>query len=587
MPKEKIWTRQEFLDLLDDDDVAELWKRWALPPADPKRRDATEFLEAVKARSTTTLVQEVLALRTATLQMLGDVLAFLIGQNTAARTTGSLLVLDGVAIGPQQVEAALKWSARAPGRHATETWEMLRNRFSDDIEPLFDKIRRYGDVDISRREEDVVDVAIRTMTGGSPHIGRTVTVEYDKDGLNLREEYLEKLAHLSECLQGLKQDVPSEDAGWLVSEIEELTRTEKAALNESHRAIQLADDVSNPLGYHDITDEDHEEWKRFVEDVLFLSDVEASTSVVDVLRLDLFRNRPQLYELWILVTIINFLRHRGHAVELLALATSAEGRLHWNLNYAKASQPVAKFVNHLDGSTSFLFYQLFRSGSSRDAMPDIALLPSALPNDRPIWVADPKHSERRGYSPRDYETVARRYHATFQPLHTWIIEYYPGADVLFDKGVELLTEVAPGRPGLAKFIARLREVHGTPAEVMAVIDVSGSFERKFDKVRADLATRLAAGEALSNEAIWFSDNAMLSSGIIQALQNGTLSRPPDIVSAGTRFEPVVELLKRLRAEGRAPVELRIYTDGGFADVTMESALAEIRTFVAAEVVDCG
>jgi hypothetical protein len=248
---------------------------------------------------------------------------------------------------------------------------------------------------------------------------------------------------------------------------------------------------------------------------------------------------------------------------------------------------VAKFVNRHDNATSFLFYQLFRSGALRDNMPDIALLPSAAPDDRPIWVADPKHTERRGYSSRDYETVARRDQAAFQPQRTWIIEYYPRLDTVFDDGVELISDVAPGRPGLAKLMARLREVHGPIAEAMAVIDVSASFEHRLDKVCADFVTRLATGELLSDEAIWFSDDAVLGSGVLDALQHGALTPPPNIPSAGTRFGPVVELLKRLHADGRAPAELRIYTDSGFADVTMEAALAEIRTFVSAEVVDCG
>ena len=68
---------------------------------------------------------------------------------------------------------------------------------------------------------------------------------------------------------------------------------------------------------------------------------------------------------------------------------------------------MAKFVHRRDGTTFFLFYQLFRPGARRDDMPDIALLPSEHPDDRPIWIADPKHSERRGYSMRDYEAVAR------------------------------------------------------------------------------------------------------------------------------------------------------------------------------------
>jgi hypothetical protein len=120
--KQKIWSRDEFLDLLDDEDIAALWEKWALSPADKKSKEAREFRAAVGERSKTSLLQDVLSLRTPTLQMLRDVLTFLVHQNSALRTTGSHVVLEEeFDISPQQVSAALAWSATVLRRHAAAT----------------------------------------------------------------------------------------------------------------------------------------------------------------------------------------------------------------------------------------------------------------------------------------------------------------------------------------------------------------------------------------------------------------------------------------------------------------------------------
>jgi hypothetical protein len=239
--KQKLWSREELLDLLDDEDIEALWDKWGLPATERKsrgvvkkggrigvaraatkasrlastwsgrartsfrerfpkvvfwkpfrpqlrerantRRSAPEFMAAVGARSKTSLLQDVLRLRTPTLRMLRDVLTFLVDQNAAARTTGSQVVLeDEFDIAPQQVNAALLWSASVVRRHAAATWDDLSRRFDEEIVPLFRKIARYGEVEVFRRLDDPRDakdprhVIIRIERRGF-YDGRTVVVD--------------------------------------------------------------------------------------------------------------------------------------------------------------------------------------------------------------------------------------------------------------------------------------------------------------------------------------------------------------------------------------------------------------------------
>lgn len=574
-PAQRRWSREQFLELLDDEDIAALRRRWELPS------DA-DFAAALDARSSTTLLRDVLALHTPTLGMLRDVLAFLARHAAPVRTTGSLLVLDEeFDIDPQQVAAVLDWSPKAMRRTGEETWTDLQRRLDEEILPLFDKVEEYGRVDVRRRQEQVYKTYMRAMRGGSLEMRRTVTAEFDRDGLRVREQYVKKLGDLVETLTAVRDRVPDGTGRILLKNLDDFHHGHRSRLEEARYDIDHADEVSNRTrSADDPAPEDEETWKRFAESVLFLADVEESVAGADLLRMDLFRKRPQLFEVWIVVTVLGELRRLGFRVELLGLGTSPAGRTLWNLNYAKSSKPIARCFRSGDGVECFLFYQLFRAGKTRDDMPDLALLPTSDPHDRPIWILDPKHSERRGYARRDYEHVARRYHGTFAPQRTWIVEFYPRPDLgpdnplTFEEGAALIRDVSPGGVGLPLLLAALREVHGVPAgRTMAVIDVSGSFHDKLPRVLDDLRRQLDAGMPLADDVIWFADNATLGIGLLDMMV-GRIPLPER--GGGTSFAPVLALIDRLDREGGAPASLRIYTDRGFGDVDLDTALTTLR-----------
>jgi hypothetical protein len=591
LPKQNILSRCEFLELLDDEDVAALWHRWQLPPAARMSKEAGVFSAAVNGRSNTTLLQDVMSLRTVTLQMLRDVLAFLSSRMSSVRTTGSLLVLnEEFDVAPQQVNAALKWSSRAL-RHSSATWEELEERFATEVAPLLTKVARYGEVEFRRKRERIMETVMRQARGGSPQIRFTTEATYDPDGLCLREDYADKIKDLDEKISELYDRLTDEHGQELLSQVARLSREYHASLRNDHGDIRSADDqdrctTTNPLG-----EEDHEIWKLFVEDVLALAEAEESASVVDLLRMDLFRKRPQLYEIWVVVAILRFMRTAGFKVEMLTLLTTQAGRIVWNLNYAKSQAPIARLVRASDGSEFFLFYQLFRPGEHRDEMPDIALMPSRRPDDKPVWIMDPKHSERGAYSRSDYAEVGMRYQSAFSPLRTWIVEFYPRPELMVQnpfviaEGVELIRDVSPDSAGHKHLIDELRELHGSVVQMVAIVDVSGSFAGNLKRVMDDLRELLAQGAVLYDDIIWFADQAMRSSVNLDALKTGSDLQPPPDLGGGTNFRSALELAEALCMDAPGTFSLRIYTDGQFGDVPLSSAADHLRQWADVEVVD--
>ena len=60
------------------------------------------------------------------------------------------------------------------------------------------------------------------------------------------------------------------------------------------------------------------DFDRFLEDALLLGNlIESSDHIADVLRLDVWPSRPQLFEVWVLLSTLKWLFCRGYQIELL------------------------------------------------------------------------------------------------------------------------------------------------------------------------------------------------------------------------------------------------------------------------------
>jgi len=583
MGNPKLRSPTEFLELLQDKDIAQLWTRWSLPTGVAPRRDAIEFCAAVERLSMTTLVQEVLAITSDTVTMLRDVIAFLATHLTTLRTTGGVLVLDEVfGLLPQEIDAVLKWSDRSMRKHSLSTWERLLQEFEKEVAPFLNKMVYAADVSFRVRWEqmdliegyqrDPLQAYLYSRTGQNPPHKKVQIATWNADAVSCCGNYAVQISRLIEKLTSLTDEQIPAEAISLAAALRTTLQKLRAAANPRAKCGHADEHIPSHSGYG-VAANDRERWRRFQEEVLFLAEVEESCGFADVLRLDLFRKRPQLYEVWCLALLLNFFRQSGYRVNLESISTNELGRVVWMLNYSRSQKPIAKIETPSSDQQYWLFYQLFRKGTARDEMPDIALLPTPNPKDSPIWIMDPKHSDRGSYSVSDYREVALRYYAVFQPQRTYILEYYPRPDICkqaaigFADGVELLLGVSPSGSGTKALAERLRQIHPLYPVTLAIVDVSSSFSGALDRVRADLLALLGNNVVLSEETIVFSESARFvpTSSVIDVT-------PIDgIGEGGTLFRPVLHLIAELDAKGIMPTAIRVYTDGQFSDMTLGEA----------------
>jgi hypothetical protein len=566
----------DLLDLLSPEDVVQLRNRWCLPPSSSVSAHAADFREAANQLSVTSLVRDILSVTGDTLQMVEEVIQLVLEHDAKLRTTGCVLVLENTfALGPQEIESSLKWTSRSTKNVHTSTWEKLEDDFESNVAPLLGKLLAAATVrrEVVWREMSVSEVLRRNpaqlLSGHrqSLPIKQVRTAVWDIDASNLCAYYSRELTTLINQLLALPEKDHESVLTSFLTKLRSLCHTLGVAAKP-----RTGLDARRPVhsGYMQ-PPEDRERWLRFKEDLLFLADAEEGNGLVKVLRLDLFRHRPQLYELWCLATVLRFFRGSGYKVELKNTATNSLGQLVWNLNYAKSQHAVA-IITHPAGQQYWLFYQLFRRGKARDEMPDLALLPAPDPSAQPVWVMDPKHSAAGGYTLAKYREVALRYQAVFNPERTWVVECFARQDLSvsssalqFTEKAELLLGVSPSQPGRDLLLTRLRVLHPSCPVALAIVDVSGSFSASLPLVRADLQARFGVGR-LHSELVVFGESARMLP-LAEFLTGGGSSN----LGAGTRFRPVLPLVEELARSGRILGTLLLYTDGGFDDMQVQEA----------------
>jgi hypothetical protein len=126
------------------------------------------------------------------------------------------------------------------------------------------------------------------------------------------------------------------------------------------------------------------DFDKFIEDIYALSDLTQGDGLIDLLQIDIWSARPQLFEIWVLMTLLSWIHGLGYVIDFLKTDNRGEGApFRWNLSYSKDSKPCAAIGNG-DGSRQFLFYQLYRPTGD---MPDISLLKDGNPSSARCWSA--------------------------------------------------------------------------------------------------------------------------------------------------------------------------------------------------------
>jgi hypothetical protein len=198
---------------------------------------------------------------------------------------------------------------------------------------------------------------IETMRGNIQyHSERKV----DDTAQHVLYHFLTPLRKLSQRLAGIPGARFPEDLAHLWCELREVERELAVCFDDSRSHPDFQHWSAHPPALYDIEQYVPRSFvatfDKFVEDVYSLSDLIEGEEMADVLRIDLWSARSQLYEIWVLLTVLQWLRGRGYQVELLKL-DHATGQMpfRWSLSYANECQPCV-VVRDGEGHEQYLFY---------------------------------------------------------------------------------------------------------------------------------------------------------------------------------------------------------------------------------------
>jgi hypothetical protein len=486
--------------------------------------------------------------------MLAEVAEFLEQSDVRARTTASVISLaENIKITPQQLNYAISWAKNTrPSALSQRDLEVEYQRF---VKPFLLDVRRKAAPQKTSRPR---------LNRRLLHLGAVYQqiekCEYSRKALDEFGQMLQLLGN------ALSITVPSEDpADFPV--LGELRVLEKQLTRELKNFQSEVNSASTSLEVWsaEVDPRVRERFKIFIEAIAFLHERTPAKALAQLLRLDVFRHRPQLYEMWVMCTILKTLRDGGCEVRLLEVTSDGSSDRVWNLKYAKAARPVAEITE--DGTSMFLFYQLFRRRQKGD-MPDISLWRESIAETSPLWIVDPKFSEKGGYSMSSYVSTAQRYMDQFRPSEfSCVLEYFPRPDIGTDPRVIL--NVAPQGAGLPTFRQLLKRVHGLASQTMAMLDLSGSYADDILAVAPRLRRLVAEGE-LSDTCILFAESATVCESLTEASTQG-FDKELRALGGGSKIMPALAIAGEFSAKSDAQAFI-LLTDGDFGDGTMEAVL---------------
>jgi hypothetical protein len=150
--------------------------------------------------------------------------------------------------------------------------------------------------------------------------------------------------------------------------------------------------------------------------------VRAREGFADFVKTDFWFQRWRIYELWILVRVLEVLRRAGGETRLRDDAGV------WRLQYGRDTEPVAS--SQFPGGRVDLLYQFWEQTEDEEGadMPDIVLRHE---NGDYIAVIDPKHGT--SYRRNKVDKILRRYYSHFDAVLTAMVNYYPMPSYAFSE----------------------------------------------------------------------------------------------------------------------------------------------------------
>ncbi|SDC49303.1 VWA domain-containing protein [Paraburkholderia lycopersici] len=513
------------------------------------RKDPQALFRAV---SKTTYCMAVFEALTRPMSMLAEVAEFLGRNDVRARTTVSVISLaDSISVKPQQLEYAISWAEDM--RPSAQVKRDLEAEFRAFVKPFLLGVRYNAEP--QQRSETRPS---RRHAYRGEVFEHVEVCEYSREALDDFEQIL-RIADNALSVS-VRTDEPADFpvlvelrslAKQLSSDLQEF----ESEVNFARRPREICSAGSNST--------EIERFKIFIESLSFLHKRTPAKEIAKLLRLDVFRHRPQLYEMWVMCAILKTLGDGGCNVQLLEVESGENLSRVWNLKYAKATSPVAEITK--DDVKLFLFYQLFRRRSKGD-MPDISLWRDRAAETTPVWIVDPKFSEKGGYSMSSYVSTAQRYMDQFRPSDfSCVLEYFPRPEIGSDSRVIL--DVAPRGAGLGTLRRLLQQAHGLASRTMAILDLSSSYINNVLGAAPQLRQMVAAGE-LSDACIVFAGNAEVCASLTEA-SGRKFDKERAALGTNSSIMPALAEAQRLSAEDDVRAFI-LLSDGDFDDGSMQT-----------------
>lgn len=575
----------DVLKLVADNELNEFCR--VLNIEDTVHINRNKLAQKIASCSRTSVLSALLSINGIWIRMMRDILIYLGQHGVSFRTTGCLLTLplrdmDRVCdLSPQLTDLIVSFDESAYKANRLPDWEKAELKWHDDLSDWIQDVVREGEP--FRRESprrDIVEVYLEMRLSGHATMYEDVveidrerinrifslwrTLDYLADklttlnDLNLQTAAVRLANEITDCAHSLGRNVRE----WLFDyEISQEIRMYVDSTQEWSDSWERQDLFSDEWWQYD---DQWDEWKHFIEDVFSLAKLSSSSEFSDLLQIGMLKDRPRLFEVWCMCQILATYSEMGCTVELQSLTLGQQPV--WNLNYSRASEPVARIA--VNSSEWWLFYQLFQKGPTRANMPDLALLQERELNSGVIWIADPKYSEAGSYSRADYLEVANRYSDTFKADHVWIYEFFDrrvwfdGACSQLGDRVSILTAVQPNGEGTCVLKSELRRLHRLPLrQLVLAIDCSGSFTETLSLMMETIISLLDSVEAV----ICFADSAKVIDGSdLAAIQDAVR-----MVGGGTCLSPLVSTLRALPVRDPVITKLLLISDEDFCDSTLE------------------
>jgi hypothetical protein len=522
-----------------------------------------------------------------TLNVLRDIFLVLERLGVAVRTKGCVFILASpsnltdkteVAFSPQTVGTVCRWPSNRRWKRPHTPFQELKTRW-DKVHRVLYSLTSKSDLNTGRGRFE-----FRPGPAGVTPIYKAGKESVNIRALQVLEHFLPKLLGLVNKFSQSSKPVPSKETTIIIREAETLVARWQQVLRRTarHRARLPHSPALTERDVESFTIPNFTyEFDRLLEDMYLLFDLEEAVQDPDLLRLDVWTTRPQLYEIWVMMSIIGWLISRGYKVELLQKTATPQGTpFRWNLSYSKDTKPCAS-ISDVYGNQRYLFFQLYRP--SKD-MPDISLLSNSDPASKPIWSVDPKHSEKKGYKIDAYRETAERYRDSFRAELSIVVEYFDRSDVttanpsIFSRNALLVHDCQPAGIGLPLLLKELDKFHPISKKALICLDLSQSFFSTLSANLPALRIKLLSDPnyvEILDEYVCFAGSAGVVRGIRKWLSDSSKELLlANNLAAGTSARPLVEAARAI-IKAHHVTRLLLVSDGQF-DSPTDKVLRELQ-----------